>query len=183
MFITTCQSLLTLRTETWFPKSGRLNLQVGYQTALLPPWPTSIITGFLSAEPTLRCERWLPVNTQGHNRVWGKEHWTGSGEHCVPTVAPCDSPKATPLLSACFVTHRIKHIIQHSQVLEFSVWGGLSLNVIQSVQGGGKGGQSWGRESSENIPHPLNLTSELVLTCCGLPSSGLGRACNNVITF
>ena len=166
MFITTCQSLLTLRTETWFPKSGRLNLQVGYQTALLPPWPTSIITGFLSAEPTL-----------------DREHWTGSGEHCVPTVAPCDSPKATPLLSACFLTHRIKHIIQHSQVLEFSVWGGLSLNVIQSVQGGGKGGQSWGRESSENIPHPLNLTSELVLTCCGLPSSGLGRACNNVITF
>ena len=60
---------------------------------------------------------------------------------------------------------------------------GLPLNIIQLVQGGGKGGQSQGRESSENIPHPLKLTSELVLTCYGLPSSCLGRACNNVITF
>ena len=164
MFITTCQSLLTLRTETWFPKSGRLNLEVGYQTAPLPSSPTSIIRGFLSAEPTLRCERWLPVNTQGHNGVWGKEHRADSFEHWVPTVTPCDSPEATPVLSACFLTHRIKHIIQHSQALEFSVRVGLPLNIIQLVQGGGKGGQSQGRESSENIPHPLKLTSELVLT-------------------
>lgn len=77
-------------TQDWdmVPKSGRLNLQVGYQTALLPSSLTSIVRGFLSAEPTLRCERWLPVNTQGHNGVWGKEHRADSWEHWVPTVTP-----------------------------------------------------------------------------------------------
>lgn len=50
VFVTTCLSLVILGIETWFPRSGRLSLQVCCQTAQLLPSPNGIIRGLLTAE-------------------------------------------------------------------------------------------------------------------------------------
>ena len=154
------------------------------RTASLPPSPTGIIRGLLLAEPTHRCERWLPVNTQDSGPQWGPGQ-TALDWELGELGSNCSSVWLSQgqSTSLCLFSHpqnQAHHSTFPSSGILSARWFTLKYETISS---GGKGRSVTGQwvfwKHNPSSKTDFGAGADLR----GLPSPCLGRACNNVITF